>query len=555
MSLKEKLPILSQESANAKEQKRIQAQDKELEPVRSKIKELESQKFKINNVIGALELNESHGTGMGIKKHSEVIKQDAEKHTGVLIDLINNEDHQEYIKEHKLDTHEKLVDHFKNDEDATEVHDYLDAKKNEKGLEMSDSALQERLETLGINIEAENFTYELAENLLKEKLKPIEDELIQGKLKTPEGKVEIINSVGKELADDISAYISNNKSEDKPEFELASGYSLYSFNVGGRRGTYTPNSVEKLKSNYGADLAEEAIKKSYEIKIDQVSKQYNSSEHLSEEDQKRLDISKREKLNKINLTIDRELKRRELVEEIHRQDPEYKPNHEVEVEADQYDARDFKNRIAEFERQKKDARDLLAQLTKLETQLPQEKLVFDGEKVMIPSIAKQLEEVDNNSQANTDIYNKKMTEYNETGKNKPKREFGVIPDGENKWQAILNTLAEKSQKMVGITPDKVKKWQTSLDTLGQELKNLNDQSNELYKDYQKLKKNESASIMMPQSLSEKLTKKPESIEGAPNEIFNNLKAELNEIIKTELKIPESVSRLYNEYLILEKQNY
>lgn len=552
MSLKEKLPILSQELANAKEQKRIQAQDKELEPVRSKIKELESQKFKINNVIGALELNESHGTGMGIKEHSEATKQHVEKHTDVIVDLLNKEEHQEYIKEHKLDTHEKLVEHFKDDEDATEVHDYLGAKKNEKGLEMSDNALRERLKTLGINIGAENFTYELAENLLKEKLKPIEDELIQEKLKTPEGKIEIIDSVAKELADNVSIYISNNKKEDKPEFEFAHGYS---FNGTKENKPFLPKNIEDLKSKYGDDLGQSAIKKSYEIKIEQVSKKYNSTAQLSEEDQKRLDKTKIETLNKINLTIDKELKRRELVAEIQKQDPKYKPEQEGEVAMDRYYVNDFEKRIAKVKEQKQGAEDMLNQLAKLESQLPQEKLIFDGEKVIIPSITKQLEELDKSSVIKRASYKEKMNEYHETEKNKPKRKFGVTPEGENEWQAILNTLIEKSQKIIGITPAEVKKWQTNLDALSKELGSLNDESNKLHGDYSKLKKSESVDITIPYSISEKLTKKPEIIEGEPNEIFNNLKNELNEIIKTELKIPESVSRLYNEYLILEKQVY
>ncbi len=200
MSLQEKLSKISQNLQETKAEAEKKAQEKELEPIRARIKELENQKNQLDLVKGSLELKSDKDTGKGMKEYSKETEEQVKKESTRLDTL--TEKNKEALQTMGVENQDQLIDNPEFAEE-TEVVSYKKAKEQGEGLKMSDASLQEKLKTLGVNIDAESFSYDSAERALTEKLQSVEGELLQEKLKTPEGKEEAIEMLSKNLEKNI----------------------------------------------------------------------------------------------------------------------------------------------------------------------------------------------------------------------------------------------------------------------------------------------------------------------------------------------------------------
>lgn len=271
MSLQEKLSKISQDLQEAKSETEKKSQEKELEPIRLRIKELENQKYQLDLIKGSLELKSGEKTGKGMKEYSKKIEEQEQKESIHLDTLI--EKNKDVLQTMGVENKDQLMENQEFSEEP-EVVNYKNAKEENTNLEMSDSILKEKLKTLGINTDEENFSYDSVEKLLIEKTESIESELLQEKLKTPEGKQETIEVLSKNLEKDI-AQVNFSKDEKTGTEILFLNRSDSKITLLGEETKFEgwhntkllPDEISVLEKTYGAEVVREAVRKAYENKI------------------------------------------------------------------------------------------------------------------------------------------------------------------------------------------------------------------------------------------------------------------------------------------------
>lgn len=306
MSLQEKLSKISQNLQETKAETEKQTQEKELEPIRSRIKELENQKNQLDLVKGSLELKSGEKTGKGMKEYSKETEEQAKKESTRLDTLIDK--NKDALQTMGVENKDQLVENQEFAEDP-EVVSYKKAKEETTNLEMSDSALKEKLKTLGVNADTESFSYDSAEKALVEKIQSVEGELLQEKLKTPEGKKEAIEVLSKNLEKNIAQV--NFSKDGKTGAEVLSlnrGDSKITISgektkfEGWRNAKLLPDEMSVLEKTYGAEVVKEAVRKAYENKIqasfDESDKESKNIDKALKEDLERASPEKGAEANK-----------------------------------------------------------------------------------------------------------------------------------------------------------------------------------------------------------------------------------------------------------------
>jgi len=278
MSLAEKLANKSKELEQENLLAEKQAEDNELAPVRNKIVELEELRGKLDLIKGSLELKkgdkiDDRESGKGMKEYSDQTNQKTKDESTKIDSLI--EENKEALQKMGIENKEELIENPEFAEE-TEVVNYKKAKEEGEGLGMSDQALQDRLVKLEVNIEGE-FSYDIAEKTISEKIKLIDSELSQEKLKTPEGKEEAISKIADSLKESlpktffsfdeklqgyrvsVSSQNSYNKEEMIVRGEKVSFENWY-------RAGLIPKNIDELEEKYGKEVIKLALKKVYEDK-------------------------------------------------------------------------------------------------------------------------------------------------------------------------------------------------------------------------------------------------------------------------------------------------
>jgi hypothetical protein len=306
MSLQEKLSKISQNLQETKAETEKKTQEKELEPIRLRIKELENQKNQLDLVKGSLELKSSDKTGKGMREYSKETDEQAKKESTRLDTLIDK--NKEALQTMGVENKDQLVENSEFAEEP-EVVSYKKAKEETTSLQMSDSALKEKLKTLGVDTDVENFSYDSAEKSLAEKLQSVEGELLQEKLKTPEGKEEAIEALSKNLEKNIAQV--NFSKDGKTGAEVLSlnrGDSKITISgektkfEGWRNAKLLPDEMSALEKTYGAEVLKEAVRKAYENKIqnsfDESDKENKNIDKALKEDLERASPEKGAEANK-----------------------------------------------------------------------------------------------------------------------------------------------------------------------------------------------------------------------------------------------------------------
>jgi len=294
MSLEGKLTNISNKLREEEAEKKKTAQEKELEPTRSRIKELEDQKNQLDLVKGSLELESDEKTGIGMKEYSKETVDRAESESARLDVLI--EKNKEALESMGIENRDQLAENEEFAEES-EVLDYKKAESDLEGLETADSALKIKLKELGIITDEENFSYDSAEKASAEKIQSIDAELMQEKLKTPEGKAEASEMLSKDLEGNIARldFSINNKtgerllvldnrstisvSDEETKFE-----DWYHAEI-------LPKNMSELTETYGGDVVHDAIRKAYANKVDSAFDKFDA-------DKKNLDKKLEESLNR-----------------------------------------------------------------------------------------------------------------------------------------------------------------------------------------------------------------------------------------------------------------
>lgn len=306
MSLQEKLSKISQNLQETKAETEKKSQEKELEPIRSRIKELENQKNQLDLVKGSLELKSGEKTGKGMKEYSKETEEQAKKESTRLDTLIDK--NKDALQTMGVENKDQLVENQEFAEEP-EVVSYKKAKEETADLKMADSSLKEKLKTLGVNTDEENFSYDSAEKALTEKIQSVEGELLQEKLKTPEGKEEAIEVLSKNLEKNIAQVIFSKDGKTGAEvLSLNRGDSKITISgektkfEGWRNAKLLPDEMSVLEKTYGAEVVKEAIRKAYENKIqasfDESDKESKNIDKALKEDLERASPEKGSEANK-----------------------------------------------------------------------------------------------------------------------------------------------------------------------------------------------------------------------------------------------------------------
>ena len=279
VDLKEKLTAISKEL----EADKAKARAKELEPIYERISEINETKNNLDILKGSLEFKsgvvaggEDKGKkyGLGMKEYKTDVEQETiKKKNKIEVLMVEDHDVKEYLEKQDIKGADQLLDHPEFT-DTTQVKEYRGALERKNNLDVSDKALMKRLALLGITIDEKNFSYESAENLVSEKIKEVDAELLQEELKTPEGREKAIKILSEKFKNDlVKMELSKEKENYELELDNNRGWKIvvskdkeifhYWQNIP------FPKNFESLSVVYGEELAQDAYKKACQIKLEE----------------------------------------------------------------------------------------------------------------------------------------------------------------------------------------------------------------------------------------------------------------------------------------------
>lgn len=533
MSLKEKLTVLSQNLETEKNNKEKAEEEEFLKPTREKIKNLELSLRDLDLIKNSLEFkgDENQKDAIGMQDYAKNTNQNIEAKSSEINDLIL--ENKEALKELGVENEEQLVSspEFATD---SEVIEYHKAKEQGEDLKISDTKLKERLMDLGVEFDAENFSYELAIPAIDKKIKETALELNQERIKTPEGKELVLDNLAKEFEEKtkklkLNSISERNKSIDSDLEKKQPDYS-YRFKIGENNFNIEfkdektkvdnwynlrliPDNFKDVKAAYGEEIACEALEKTYQNKINDTFSEFNNRLEKNENNS-----GTEDKVSEtINNVVRADLMEWKINQKL-KEDKNYKGN----------PISYLKTKIEEIGREKEIANKFLQKIETLQLELSQkseiaeEDLIFKDKDLVIPSAMKAYKDLRANLSLKEKELNEKEREIARHKENQPK----IF--GKKTWQKELDEL-EKEAVIIKNQYEKLK---------GEDLSLLWEKAHY---------------FMDEKSLFSSTGKiiKEYSAEGKITEIFNELKDKLTEISNTNLS-PEIMSD-YVEYEALEKK--
>jgi hypothetical protein len=274
MPLKEKLSHLSQALEEARSVEQQEIANTELAPIRAHIKELETQKHQLELVKGSLELHSGSGVGTGMKEYKGATEKLVSKNEKVIDSLL--EEHTEALSTVGVTNRDELLQHeeFGAEPEAVE---YKEALSQKDDLHSADEKLQKKLASLGVMTE-EKGTYDTAVVDTTKRLEMIEAELLQEKLKTPEGREEIVSTLAENIADSTKIEVGK---DEKEGYKLSLNYE--SINATEKAATFKgwsqaellPKNFAELEAKYGKETVIAAIKRAHANKIEEGFEKYD----------------------------------------------------------------------------------------------------------------------------------------------------------------------------------------------------------------------------------------------------------------------------------------
>ncbi len=526
MALKDKLGALTQKIET---EKQVQAQEKEnldLKPIRLNIKKLDKEKKNLEIIKGSLDFKavDNSTNNEGMQDYSLNTEKGIKTEEDQLDSLIV--EHKEALASVGIENREQLISNPDYTEEE-EVVDYKKALERGEDLKISDAKLKEKLQSYGIEIDDDNFSYEAASRAVEEKLKLVTSELINEKLKTPEGREDITKDLTEEFEKNTGELQLHSSSiRDKSIDRGNTNYNhdeSFGINLGKdsfyveRKDDKTmvnrwlniklvPDNFEQAKEIYGLEITELALEKAYQNKVHNAFVAWNEKKNNVTEDE-----AKHENIvfDAVKNVIAAQLKRKELAQEIQEGGTEIGSKILF-----------LESKVEKMARNKKEAIKMIDAINDIQADLPQEESIrLEGNCVFIESIEK---------------------EYYELGTNLPLKKKAL--------EAKKSELAK--QEISKPTLFGKDKWQKNLDALKIEKNELENEYNELAKkDSLALWKKVVRTIGADEYSDVGNKIRAHKANGVASEVFNSVKAELMEIVDEEL--PADLMQKYNEYKNLE----
>lgn len=289
MALRDKLEGLTQKIKVEEQKKENQKKNEELKPLRAVIKKLEKEKLDLEIIKNSLDFKKkSTNDGLGMKEYADLTAKETKAAKKELEEL--SQENEAALESIGVETIDDLVSRPEFSEDE-EVVTYKKAKEQEEGLNFSDAKLKSRLESLGIKMEDESFSYEAASDEIGQRLETLEAELIENKLKTPEGCKEVIDNLSQEFSREIkdlvwggSSFFGQNLENKKTPYcalKIEERFCNNNFTVeflddgkakvnGIQSLHFLPDNFANKVNKYGLEVATAALKDSYKQKLEAV---------------------------------------------------------------------------------------------------------------------------------------------------------------------------------------------------------------------------------------------------------------------------------------------
>ncbi len=275
MSLEAKLANLSNQ-LEAKKQEQLQIEEEErLKPIRERVKELENQWHQLDIIKGSLEFKSGQEKGLGMAEYAKETDEQLKQKTNKIDGLITK--HSAALQELNIKDRDELVakEDFANE---PEVVEFKTAVGKTAEINLSDAALQTKLADLGIALETDKFSYEAAAKAVTEKMEILEKELTQEKIKTPEGREEVIVKLAEKFDNTLPKIKLFSYPERQYEFELTGtndNHFRAHISIHNNKANFdkwwdarlVSGDVTKLEKEYGRDIVDLAIKKTYNNKF------------------------------------------------------------------------------------------------------------------------------------------------------------------------------------------------------------------------------------------------------------------------------------------------
>jgi hypothetical protein len=270
MSLQEKLSRFAKNLQETKAETERQDLEGQLEPIRAKIEELENEKYKLELVRNSLGLHSGEKVGKGMREYSEDINEQVKKESTNLDTLVDK--NREVLQAMGIESKDQLVEDEEFSKES-EIVNYKKAKGESADLVVADDSLKEKLKTLGVSIDENNFSYDSVESALAERLQSLEQEILQEKLKTPEGKESVVETLSKDL-EGVIPQMSVSKDDENAiqSFDLAQGRGKITTLgevrfEGWDRVKLLPEEMAALEETYGEEVVKAALLKAYDNKV------------------------------------------------------------------------------------------------------------------------------------------------------------------------------------------------------------------------------------------------------------------------------------------------
>ncbi|NTV41060.1 MAG: hypothetical protein HGA61_02185, partial [Candidatus Moranbacteria bacterium] len=279
-SVAEKLAQLNQKKKQAQEFEIGEKRLAELKPVYAKIKELEAKLAELDLIKGSLESEpeKNNREARGMKKYAQEVGVKMQAKKSELERLLRLDENKETLAELGIENPDQLASHslFQND---TESVAYVEAKKQTTILGEADISLREKLVELDIILPQDDFSYATAEIALAEKMKAIEEEILQEELKTPEGKVKVIEKIAREMTAKLprTSFV-RDENEKTYRFNIISNNYVGGIVISDAKKVATfenwqamrlPEGFSEFETKYGEDISREALKRAYQKKIEE----------------------------------------------------------------------------------------------------------------------------------------------------------------------------------------------------------------------------------------------------------------------------------------------
>jgi len=530
MTLDEKLSQIAQERAAKTAHEQQVKQDEALKPVQARIKEIEAVRLRLDIIKGSLEIKsdapDKSQKGKGMKEHAVETASSIAEQSGHLDSLVRR--HSDTLKTLGVESQEQLMSHPEFGEEA-EVLAYKKAVAQGEGLKEAEGALKQRLASLGVSVDAGSLSYEAVEKAVGKKLQEVEVELRKEKLKTPEGRAEVIAELAKTFERDTSnmtvrGNLPTRLAFDELVFDRTSNpQSRLDFTYEGRTrfvdwssAPLLPDNSANVGEKYGWDVLQEAVTKAYAARLGAIfaannekagrgSGLGNDGKQLKAEQDKIKGV-----LELLKLAISAQVIRAQVSE--------------IQTSDGKQFARDIneaKERIARLNTEGEEARKKIADLARREGALAQGQQVVktrDNMVLSVPSIEREVEQME------AELGKEKPILVNISGqiwthKNKEPRIFG-----KKEWQTQLDAL----RRLETASKDKIADLEKKLPILRDR------RQIRLAKDIYSISHYGVDRLIADQELS-----------GTKEEVFGQLRVVLNETANR--KPPESIVKLLADY--------